>query len=125
MQGGELGEDLGQQGFGEVLHHPHPHRPSQNPAADGADRAVVQREHLARVLQERLAGGRQHQAAAVPVEQRLLQHLFQPLHLQAERRLGEEHPLRRFEHRAVVDDGHEAAQNVDRQAGRHGKLRSL
>ncbi len=119
VQGGELGEDAAEQGLGEVLDHPHPHRPGQGPAGDRADRPVVEGQHLAGVLQQGVAGGRQHQPAALAVEQGLLQHLLQPLHLQAQRRLGEEHPFGGLQHRAGVDDGDEAAKDVDGQAGRH------
>ena len=66
-----------------------------------------------------LARLRQGQLAPVALKERLLHRIFQPLHLQAERRLGDEHPFSGAQHRARIHDRREAAQQFRGQVYHH------
>jgi hypothetical protein len=89
------------------------------PGAHRRNGLVVQGQDLARIIQHQVARRRQRQAPAIAMEQRLLQQLFQPLDLEAERRLGDEDPFRRIEHRSGVDDRDKAAQEIGGKIDRH------
>jgi hypothetical protein len=87
---------------------------------DGVHRFIMQMQHPPRIAQHQIPARGQRQPSPVAVEQRQLQQFLQPLDLQAERGLGDEDLVGGVEHRACVNDGHEAAQQVGRQVDGHG-----
>jgi hypothetical protein len=104
MEFGKPREDAAEQGFGKILHQPDARRPVQGPAGQRGQGPVVGSENLTRELEEDLARRRQHETPALPAEQRYLQYVLQTLHLQAQRRLRDEHALCGPQHRTGCDD---------------------
>ena len=106
----EIAQHAGEKHFGEILIQPDPHRAGENLALQGGEDTVVHRQDMPRRFQQLLAGRADAQFASLPVEQGLPDDIFQPAHLQAERRLGDEDAFCGLQHRARLDDGDKAAQ---------------
>jgi hypothetical protein len=108
-----LGEAIG----GEVLRHAEPHHAVARRARDHVARFLGERENPPRIGEQPLALLRCGDPLAVTMQQRSAEHFFQPPDLLAHGGLGAMNALAGAGEAAGIDDGNEAAQQVDIEHG--------
>jgi hypothetical protein len=121
MRGGEARQHLRQVAQRVVVRRAEAHRPLHRRRAEGAPDAVVQRQQFARLAEQPLAvDGRAHGAAAAPLQERLAEQPFEPLHLHGHGRLRAADEVRGAREAALLGDQHEGTEQVRIQSGGHG-----